>query len=393
MAIPSRQTSIRFIVALLGAATAFGLTGCGNFFQCEGKPSCPASSSGGTGGTGTNSGDYAYISNNVSNSNSVSVYDVSAGTPNALSNSPLSLTYVPNAMVITPDNSFMYVSDPAAQALYLYTIGSNGSLTNPNGSNLEVLDAASAMDVTPDGKYLFTLDLTVSGVVVNEYAIGSNGALSASSTPTLPLGVIATGGASIKVAPSGDFAVVTLGQQGDVIIPLSNELINTVNISAPTITFTTTDVGDFDVAIDSNDFVYFARTNSVAVYQVASNGGSYTQITTSTKANAATGAGDRTILVAGTNVYTANNSDSTISGFTSASGVLTPIAGSPFPAPTDVNALGLDSTGKYLVAAGYNSNNGAQVYTIGTGGVLTASTTVAPTNTTTGNPVVIAMTH
>jgi 6-phosphogluconolactonase len=390
MAIPSRQTSIRSIVALLGVATALGLTGCGNFFQCEAKPSCPAS--GGSGGSGTSSGNYAYISNNVSNSNSVSVYDVSAGTPNALSNSPLSLGYVPNAMAITPNNSFMYVSDPAAQALYLYTVGSNGSLTNPNGNNIEEDDAASAMDITPDGKYLFTLDLTASGVVVNEYAIGSNGALSASSTPTLPLGVIATGGANVKVAPSGDFAVVTLGQQGDVIIPLSNELINTVNISAPTITFTTTGVGDFDVAIDSNDYVYFARTGMVAVYKVTADGGTVTPVS-NTAANVKTGAGDRAILVAGTNVYTANISDGTISGFTSASGVLTPIAESPFIAPTDVTALGLDSTGKYLIAAGYNSNNGAQVYTIGTGGALTASSTVAPTSTTTGNPVVIAMTH
>src|SRR5580698_9765933 len=36
MAIPSRQNSIRFTLALLGAAAALGLTGCGNFFQCEG---------------------------------------------------------------------------------------------------------------------------------------------------------------------------------------------------------------------------------------------------------------------------------------------------------------------------------------------------------------------
>jgi 6-phosphogluconolactonase len=388
MAIPSRYNSIRFTVALLGAAAALGLTGCGNFFQCEGKPSCPASS-GGSGGSGSASEDYAYISNNVSNSNSVSVYDVSAGTPNALSNSPLSLNYVPNAMAITPDNSVMYVSDPAAQVIYAYTVGSTGSLTNSSGQP-EVNDTASAMDITPDGKYLFTLDLTITGAIVNEYAIGSGGALTEASSPVV-LGITGELGASLKVAPSADFVVATLGTGGDEIIPLSSDLINTANVAPPTITFTTTGVGDFNVAIDSNDYVYFARTGMVAVYKVTGGGGTVTSVS-NTAANVKTGAEDSAILVDGTNVYTANTQDGTISGFTSASGVLTPISGSPFAAPTNVSALGLDNSGKYLVAAGYNSNNGAQVYTIGTTGGLTASSTVAPTSTT-SNPVVIAMTH
>lgn len=388
MAIPSRQTSIRFIVALLGAATALGLTGCGNFFQCEGKPSCPASS-GGSGGSGSASEDYAYISNNVSNSSSLSVYDVSKGALTALSNSPLSLGYVPNAMAITPDNSVMYISDPAKQGIFLYSVGSDGSLTNSSGEP-EISDTASAMDITPDGKYLFTLDLTITGAIVNEYAIGSGGALTAASSPSI-LGITGELGASIKVAPSANFVVVTLGTGGDEIIPLVNDLFNTGNVSPQIITFKTTGVGDFDSAIDSNDYVYFARTGMVAVYQVTAGGGTVTSIS-NTATNSKTGAEDSVILVDGTNVYTANTADGTISGFTSASGVLTPIAGSPFTAPTDVSALGLDNSKQFLVAAGLNSNNGAQIYTIGAAGALTVSSSVAPTSTN-SNPVVIAMTH
>lgn len=393
MAIPSRQNSIRFTLALLGAAAALGLTGCGNFFQCEGKTSCPASSTGGTGtsGTGSASEDYAYISNNVSNSTSLSVYDVSKGALTALANSPLSLNYVPNAMAITPDNSVMYVSDPVDQFIYAYTVNSDGSLSIANSGNAEANDSASAMAITPDGKYLFTLDINITGTILNEYAIGSGGALTASSTPTLILGITGTLGASITVAPTGDFAVVTLGQGGDEIIPLSNDLLNNANVVPPIITFNSATSGDYAAAIDSNDFVYFARTGMVAVYQVTGGGGIVTSVS-NTAANAATGAGDRTILVDGTNVYTANTEDGTISGFTSASGVLTPIAGSPFTAPTDVSALGLDNSKQFLVAAGLNSNNGAQIYTIGTAGALTASSSVAPTSTN-SNPVVIAMTH
>ncbi|AEU36360.1 lactonase family protein [Granulicella mallensis] len=386
MAIPSRQTSIRFIVALLGAATALGLTGCGNFFQCEGKPSCPASSSGG--GTGTTSGDYAYVSNSTSSTSSISVFDVSTGAPLALSNSPISLGYEPTAMAITPNNSFLFVSSTVNTAVYTYSIGSTGTLSNVNGTQAAVTLNASAMDISPDSKYLYVLDFSTVGTSLDQYSIGSNGALTA-VTSGFPLPLIGTSGASIKVAPTGDFLVVTLGTAGDVIVPLTNEVID--SITANPITFTTSTVGDFGVAIDENDQVYFSRTGSVSVYQVASNGGSYKEIT-NTAANSDTGAGNRAILVNGSNVYTANLTANNLSGFSATTaGILAQLTGSPYAGPSTVGAIGVDSSGKYLVAAGYGTA-GVQVYAIGSTGALTASSTTANNGTSTSVPVVMAVT-
>jgi 6-phosphogluconolactonase len=53
----------------------------------------------------------------------------------------------------------------------------------------------------------------------------------------------------------------------------------------------------------------------------------------------------------GTNLYAANFSDSTVSGFSVVSGVLTKLTGSPYAASVGVSSLALDNTGKYVIAA------------------------------------------
>jgi 6-phosphogluconolactonase len=392
MALTLRQTSIRLVIALLGVAGALSFTGCGNFFVCEGKASCPSS---GSGGTGTNSGDYAYISNNSTNSSDLSVYDVSTGAPKALSSSPISLGYIPNAMVINPAGTIMFVSDPASSLIYAYSIGSTGALTIENSGTAVASQIASALAISPDGEYLYALDLTTDGAVLSVYAIGTNGVLTAATIPSYTFTQqIGTSGASITVAPSGsNFLVLTLGTAGDVIVPLANDQLNTANINPVSITFSSSATGDFGAAIDSNNNVYFARTTGIAVYNVASNGSSVTAVT-NTSANSATGSGVHGILITGSYLYAASSNSSNISGFSfTSAGILTPLTGSPYTAPTNVGALGIDNTGKYLVASGYNSSSGTQVFTIGSAGALTASTTTAPTGTSPSTtPVVIAMT-
>ena len=393
MALTLRQTPIRFVITLLGVAGALSLTGCGGFFQCEGKTDCPST---GTGTSGTDSGDYAYISNNSTNADDLSVYDVSAGALNALTSSPISLGYIPNAMVINPANTIMFVSNPAASVINAYTISSAGALS---GGNAVAPQIATAMAISPDGEYLYVLDLTSAGSVLDVYAIGTNGTLTAASATgdVLPLLGTTTTGASIAVGPTGsNYLVVTLGTAGDVIVPLSNDQLT--GTAPVTITFTgpNADVSaDNGAAIDSNNNIYFARTingsGSVAVYSVASDGSKATSVSNT---NSATGQGDHAILVAGSYLYTANEQAGTISGFSfTSAGVLTPLTGSPYTAPTLVNALGVDNTGKYIVASGYSQSAGTKLYTIGSAGALTAASVATATGTATTTPVAIAMTQ
>ena len=386
MALTLRQIPIRFVITLLGVAGALSLTGCAGFFQCEGKASCPA-----TGTTGTASGDYAYISNNSTNADDLSVYDVSTGALDPLSSSPISLGYVPSAIVINPANTIMFASNEAASVINAYTIGSSGALT---GGTAVAPQIATAMAISPDGEYLYALDITSVGSVVSVYSIGTNGVLTPASQPSVTL-ALATSGASITAGPTGsNYLVVTLGSAGDVIVPLTDDqLSTTLNPLAIPIPSSTSPEADFAAAIDSNNNVYFARTGFIAVYSVAADGSKWTSVTNTT-ANSATGQGDHAILMTGSYLYTANATDGTISGFSfTSAGVLTPLTGSPYSAPTVVSALGVDNTGKYIVASGYNSSVGTKLYTIGSAGALTAASTTAATGADTANPVVIAMTQ
>jgi 6-phosphogluconolactonase (cycloisomerase 2 family) len=72
--------------------------------------------------------------------------------------------------------------------------------------------------------------------------------------------------------------------------------------------------------------------------------------------------------------------------------VLTALAGSPYAAPTLVGALAIDSTHAYLIASGYDSLTGIQLYSIGAVGALTASSS-AGTGTSELIPTAIAATH
>ena len=386
MALTLRQTPIRLVITLLGVAGALSLTGCAGFFQCEGKTDCPT-----TGTTGTASGDYAYISNNSTSADDLSVYDVSTGAPDPLSNSPISLGYVPNAIVINPAGTIMFVSNPASSVINAYTVGSSGTLT---GGTAVASQIATTMAISPDGDYLYVLDLTSAGSILDTYSIGTNGVLTAAAQTGYTLPLLGTSGASITVGPTGsDYLVVTLGTAGDVIVPLTDDIVSST-ITPQTITFTDTagTTGDYGAAIDgTNNNVYFARTGTIGVYNVASDGSKVTQITTNTTTNSATGNGDHAILLTGSYLYTANATDGTISGFSfTSAGVLTPLTGSPYTASTEVGALGVDNTGKYIVASGYNSSTGTKVFTIGSAGALTAASATAATGTSTA--VVIAMT-
>jgi hypothetical protein len=93
-----------------------------------------------------------------------------------------------------------------------------------------------------------------------------------------------------------------------------------------------------------------------------------------------------------TYAYVGNLADGTISGFPRGTGTLTAVTGSPFSAPSDISALGRDNSGSYLLAAGYNTTNGIELYSIGSSGGLTALATTG-TGATTSYPVVMALTH
>ena len=383
----------------LGLGAALLLSGCHNFFVCD-KASCPSS-----GGGGSSTTDYAYVSNASKGSTYVAEYNVGNGSLAAISGSPFNMTFVPVAMTVAPNNAYLYAATlPTATnpGIYLFSINSStGALSAAASGNVLITGTFASMDISPDGNYLFTLDSL--GTTLNEYKIDSSTGLLAlaGSFPLPPGGLCAlsagtpvTQTCTVKAGPSGQFVATALGTTGTEIFPY-NSTSGITSTSAKLIPSGSTQAnptGDFSVTLDKNNYLYIARTSALAVYQITDSTGTATLRFNQTYSN--TAVPRSVVLNSGENyVYTANEGAGTISAFgVGANGTLTQVSGSPFAGPATASALGVDKSGKYMVAAGYNGSSGVQLLSIGTTGSLSL-TTSAGTGTSTTIPVVLAMSH
>ena len=377
-------------VALLSSITAL-LSGCGSFFQCEGKADCPTvcvASSTVTCPPPATGTDYAYVANSATSANTVNGYDLANGNlTTAATNAPFSFGYQPVAMAVTPSNTFLYaVNNPSISTGYLYgySVTSGGALNILSGGQPLVTESAVSLAVSPDGNWLFVLD--ANNLTLSEYSINtSTGAVTFATTGPITPGPGTSGSTSIDVAvaPSGDYVAVALGTGGlqTFAFDTTTGVLTPQNPLAPA----SSQIGIYAVAIDANNYLYAASTNGLAVFS-ATTAGVPTALKTYTAGN-----GPRSVAVnsASTFVYVGNKSDSTISGFSiGTNAVLTAISGSPFTGPTSIGALAFDNTGGYLITSGYNTATGIELFSVGTTGALTSSGTAG---TSTNSAVVSAI--
>lgn len=381
--------------AALGLCATFMLAGCNNFFVCQGKASCPS-----TGGSTGSTTDFAYVSNSPTGSTYVAAYDLTSGALTSISGSPFNLGIHPVALNITPGNQFLYAASLPGDnnpGIYLFNIASDGALSAAS-NNPQISDDVSSMAISPNGGYLFAVSTT--GTSMNEYQINSStGALSLALQISIPistcslLGTPVSQTCSVTVSPSGQFVVVALGTAGDAIFPYSNSsgITSTSFTLIQSGSTQASPSGDFSVVLDNNNYAYIARTTALAVYAINSSTGEPTQQSTAAYSNTAV---PRSVVLNSSQdyVFTANEGTSTISSYNiQSNGALTQATGSPFTGPTNVSAIGVDNSGKYMLAAGYNSTNGVQLFSISSGTL--SLLTSAATGTSTAYPVVLAMSH
>jgi 6-phosphogluconolactonase len=414
MAFANRRAGFRLYrthscaLVLLAAGTVL-LSGCGNFFSCEGKADCPAACVASstvtcppTGGTGTGSGtgtgvDYVYVANSATAATSLDGYNVSSGALTVATSAPFPLTYVPTSAAITPANTFMYISSDAALNtanpgegfIFGYSIGTGGALTTI-GDAPQIDENDSALAISPDGQWLFTLP--DDALTINEYPINASTGDLGTLENDYPLSSAPTGAitpVSIAVAPSGEYFAAALATGGANVYPFDTTTGSLpANQSGVVINPGNAASGIYAVAFDSNNFLYCVGTAGLQVFTVSS-GATVTLLKTYPVGN-----GPRSIVInsASTYLYVGNDTDSTISGYSiGTNAALTALAGSPYTAPTSVDALAIDSTGKYVIASGYNATSGIQLYTIGSAGALTPTASAA--DGTAGVPSAIAATH
>jgi hypothetical protein len=195
---------------------------------------------------------------------------------------------------------------------------------------------------------------------------------------------------AVAVSPSETFVAASLGTNGTVIFPYTSSAGITNTNYTGTIASPSNASGDYSLAFDTSGYLYIARTVELTPYSSLSA----TSPTAGSSQTFSSGMVPRSVtLSTGYNyVYTADEGASEISAFSVSSGVLSALSGSPVLAPTSVSALAAERSGAYLLAAGYNTTNGLEMFPISSTGL---STTVASegTGTTTTIPVVMAVTH
>ncbi len=369
---------------------AMFLMGCGSFgagfFQDPSGTSSSTSSSG---------ADYAY---SVNSNSTVSAFSVGSGALTAISGNPVSPGSAFSATV-SRANTFLFVG--GSTAIYCYAIGSSGALTEQTsgGYGGTVVTDYIAMDTSPNGTYLAALSqVTGTNPVLNIFSINTSSCLLTLQTSvTIPLSsTTSLVTSSLHYAPSGAFLGIALGESGDYIFPFtqSSGAVGTSSVLAEA----TGSEDNYLLFDPTSSFAYISRyglaagTGSVVTYTVSS-AGALAQVSTVASGNAVK---SLVLNSGGTDLYTANFSDDTISGYSVASGALTALTGSPYDSSSGVTSLALDNSGKYVIAAANGGSGTSDLTLYGfdalNTGQLDALATYANGSGTIGS-VAVATTH
>jgi 6-phosphogluconolactonase (cycloisomerase 2 family) len=379
------------------SATVLSTAGCGAFFVCQ-KASCPST------GTTTGSGDYVYVSNSTAGSQYVNAYQIGTNSLTTVTGSPFGLNEVPVAMNVSANDNFLYVAGQSSSGLFVYPItGSTGALSS--GSQLLSNTEIDAMTISPDGYFLFTLGQNaLTGVeVLTEYALNSSTGVIAGTGGTsfsLPVGAncqilssapTATQVCSIAVSPGNNYVGASLGSVGTVIFPYSSSSSGGITSQSYT-QITPTSGGHYSLAFDKSGYVYIATTTGLSSYNNLSSTSGPTLVTPYTGFGSGLPVRAVTLSTNSSYLYTADQGNNEITAFNLSNGVPTQqTPESPAIGPASLSALGVDRSGTYLFAGGYNATNGFQMFTISSSGISVVAS--QPTGTTTTVPVVMALTH
>lgn len=301
----------------------------------------------------------------------------------------------PFAIAVAPNGNFLYVS--TISGVYLYTVGSNGTLTLGNGGAPITSDPATTMQVDATNSWLVE---GVSGVnALYAVAINSStGTLAVAGESDQTVSLPASTTVQLAISPNDSsscsdcYVFVAMGNGGIELVPFnpgsanpfvgSLSHLNTVNPSG----------GANAIAVDpTNRLVYVGesaalsstQSGGLAVYAISASGA--TAISGSPYATGGTGPSAILPTADGNYVYVANlsvsgSSTDNITGFSVTATALSQI-GTTTAGPTGQIGLAEDSTSGYVLAVDIVGSPDLQAYSLSSGAltsVFTGSTGTDP---------------
>jgi 6-phosphogluconolactonase len=210
----------------------------------------------------------------------------------------------------------VYVANLGSGSVSAFSVASDGRLSPVSGSPFSAA-VPLGVAVTPDGKYLYVADFTISGGV-SAFSIAANGVLSAVAGSPFPAGPGAWG---VAIAPDGKHLYI------------------------------------------AND------SGNVSAYSITSNG----SLTSVPGSPFAVGGAPTNLAITpnGQYLYVINQESNNLSAFSiAADGALSPVSGSPYPAGGNPRAVSLTPDGKYLYVADQSASEIA-AFSIAADGALT----------------------
>ncbi len=298
---------------------------------------------------------------------------------------------------------FVAGSNGISGFINVYSIGTGGVLTLLTNNNVGSADEIS-MDVSPDGTWLIGLDSNgpvANEAIVESYQISSSGGLTQGVT-----GIYTYTGTqipaivplSVKFAPNQDYLFAAVGTAGDLVFQFNSTTGVSNTGILPLSLGTAPTISDNALTVSSNgNYLYVARSGpggGLAVFTIGS-GGTLSQV----GSTLAAGNQPTSVVVnkAGTDIYVANQLDSTVSGYSiSSTGAVAALSPATFTTVGKPKSLAVDNSGTYLLSASSAVTPDLSMYTFDstlTGKFSTSTSTTTSTGVEPAGATSIAATH
>ena len=280
-------------------------------------------------------GTYLYVANNTSNTVSVYSIDASSGALAAVGE-PTASGNGPFALLVDPSDQFLFVVNKTDNSVSVFETGT-GTLTSISGSPFAVGSEPTSLATDPGGNFLYVTDYAQNAVAVFSIAPGG-GTLAAIGGSPFAAG---SGALSVAVDPTGTFAYVA-NETGDSVSMYS---LNADTGALAALSGSPRALGSqaesVAVAPAGTFLLVSTSANELSSLAITPATGALTAVST-----VGTGTFPLNVVInpQGTFAFVANENSADISVYAinATTGVLTPVAGSPFAAGDVPRSIAID---------------------------------------------------
>lgn len=366
---------------LLAPALALSLTSCGNEFFTPVNNTTTAS--------GSTTSIYVVNVSNTGSGGTLSEYTLTSGVVAAISGSPITLPATPTSVVVSPNNLFVYVGTQIG--VLMYTIGTNGALTQGNNGTVIYSGPAAVKNLAVDATSSWLIITYNDSSEIDAVAISPLTGLTQTGTP-VPATLDSVTPVQLAISPANNSVFVAEGSGGTDAFGFTASAASPWGSAPYHIPLAANSTAANAVAVDPSStylFIGEATTNILRQFAVSNLGAAMN--TFSAGASPAAILSDPT----GQFVYTADYSTNELTGFSLSAGTLTALSDSPFATAKSPDAIAEDSTKSYVVVAGFGNNPNLWVYSYDStsAGTLDVATTLSTGTTDPSYAIGLALTH